>query len=103
MRKLSLESLQVESFATTNAPPQMRGTVQGHAQVPGTTIQPGTGVSECYVCQPWSIDIGCIHTYDLRDCGETKYMDCTYGCTRLNSCGDVCWIEADNTLRCVKE
>lgn len=102
MRKLSLETLQVESFATTDAPPLMRGTVQGHAQVPGTTIQPGTGVSDCLVCQPLSVNIGCVHTYDLRDCGETRYMDCTYGCTRFNSCGQVCWIEAD-TPNCAKE
>jgi hypothetical protein len=103
MRKLNLDTLQVESFATTDAPHQMRGTVQGHAQVTaGTTIAPGTGVSDCLVCQPMSIDVRCVFTYDLRDCGETRYMDCTYGCTRFNSCGQVCWIEADTPACAVK-
>ncbi|HEV7628632.1 MAG TPA: hypothetical protein VGO89_19220 [Streptomyces sp.] len=83
--------------------------MQAHAEAaPGTTVVgPGTGVSECMVCVPWSVNVGCIHTYDLRDCGETKYMDCTYGCTHVcsdrNSCGVVCWIEVDNTPRCAVE
>jgi hypothetical protein len=99
MRKLKLESLQVESFETTAAAPAMRGTVQGHA--PNTVGCPGTGVSDCAICQPMTIDLNCQPlTYDLRNCGVTNPLwDCTYGCTRntcdphINSCGDVCWIE----------
>jgi hypothetical protein len=105
MRKLTLESLQVESFITTSNPHRMRGTVRANEQVPGTTVA-GTGVSDCMVCQPWSADIGCVQTYDVRGCGDTKYFDCTYGCTvncsDRNSCGDICWID-DNTLRCAVE
>lgn len=109
MRKLQLESLQVESFETTAVPSRMRGTVQGNAAVPGTTIAPGTGVSDCMVCQPWSNDYNCVPlTYDAHNCGETNYMDCTYGCTRAcsdprNSCGNVCYADPDYTLRCVRE
>lgn len=107
MRKLKLEALHVESFETTAAAPRMRGTVQGNAAVPGTTIQPGTGVSECYVCQPWSADRRCVpETYDVYACGDTRYFDCTFGCTMAcsdrNSCGIVCYAEGD-TLRCVRE
>jgi hypothetical protein len=80
--------------------------VQAHAEAPGTGG--GTGVSICIACQPWSIDYRCQpETYDVRDCGETQYFDCTFGCTRntcdpyVNSCGQYCWIE--DTSRCVVE
>ncbi len=87
MRKLKLESLQVESFVTTQAAGG-RGTVAAHADVP---IYPETG-------QP-TVNTGTgtigAHTYDARECGETNYMDCTYGCTVRCSygsgCRDVCW------------
>jgi hypothetical protein len=99
MRKLKLESLQVESFETVSAMPQTRGTVQGRA--PNTegcaiTIQPGTGQSDCYACVPISWNGGC---ESINICRDTEYLDCTFGCTRntcdprMNSCGDVCWIE----------
>jgi hypothetical protein len=105
MRKLKLESLQVESFETTSSPHGNRGTVRGHADVPGTTttIQPGTGVSDCAVCQ-WS-QVGCYPSINI--CRDTEYLDCTFGCTRntcdprINSCGQYCWIE--DTARCVVE
>jgi len=103
MRKLRLESLQVESFATTARAPGARGTVAGHAQAaPGTTIiGPGTGVSDCMICQPWS-QFNC---ESINICKDTEYLDCTYGCTRntcdprINSCGDVCWID-NRTVDC---
>jgi hypothetical protein len=90
MRKLSLESLEVESFVTTGIDPRQRGTVAAHGDIPAypeTTApvnpSPNTGT------------IG-IFTYDARECGETNYMDCTYGCTvrcSYNSrCVDVCWL-----------
>lgn len=57
MRKLKLESLQVDSFVTAAvAPPQ--GTVLGHnAATPGT--------ADPFVCG-----------------GPTAFMDCTNGCSR---------------------
>lgn len=106
MRKLKLESLQVESFVTTPGSPAARGTVEGHIEnttpCGNTTIQPGTGASDCYIC----LSGGC---ESIQICKDTEYLDCTFGCTRntcdprVNSCGDVCWIEDDNTLRCVRE
>ena len=107
MRKLNLDALQVESFVTSDAAPALRGTVRANAQIPGDTIiGPGTAVSECMVCDA-SVQISCIDTYDVRNCGETKYFDCTFGCTvrcsdpRL-SCGPVCYID-DSTTRCAIE
>jgi hypothetical protein len=108
MRKLNVDALQVDSFETTVASYSARGTVKGHAEVGTTVIGPGTGVSDCAVCQPMSVNFGCIDTYDVRNCGETRYFDCTYGCTvrcsdpRL-SCGPVCYVNNDDTLVCVKE
>jgi hypothetical protein len=95
MRKLKLETLQVESFETVAPMAGVRGTVQGHR--PNTdgcqiTIQPGTGASECYICMSGGCE-------SIQICKDTEYLDCTYGCTRntcdarVNSCGDVCWIE----------
>jgi hypothetical protein len=65
MRKLKLESLQVESFETV-APPQARGTVQAHAR---------TEDSVCYC-----------YTLDFQICPYTQYIDCTYGCTLYGPC-----------------
>ncbi len=107
MRKLKLESLHVESFETVSSTPTARGTVHGHR--PNTdgcqvTIQPGTGVSDCVVCQPFS-QWGCEASINI--CRDTEYLDCTYGCTRntcdprINSCGDYCWVE--NSAHCPVE
>jgi hypothetical protein len=61
MRKLKLESLQVESFATAPAPRE-RGTMHAHQQhVP-------------------------FETYDIEVCGDTRYFDCTFGCTVDTGC-----------------
>jgi hypothetical protein len=68
MLKLKLESLQVQSFDTTAAPPQARGTVQAHAK------------TEHWQCVQ-SADSQCACTMDLQVCGDTHYIDCTYGCT----------------------
>jgi hypothetical protein len=95
MRKLKLESLHVESFDTTADATRHRGTVDGHADVapdtracPVDTIEPNP--SYCVICYPVSYDHRC--TYDPRECGDTNYMDCTFGCSQYNSC-KVCWIE----------
>jgi hypothetical protein len=61
MRKLKLESLQVESFDTAPAARQ-RGTMYAHQQhVP-------------------------FETYDVEECGDTRYFDCTFGCTMDTGC-----------------
>lgn len=62
MRKLMLESLNVESFETA-AVPRSSGTVQAHA---APTQNP------CYTHEP--------------TCGPTDGLDCTYTCTRIVSC-----------------
>jgi hypothetical protein len=100
MHKLKLESLQVESFDTTAFAPRARGTVEGHADI-DTGTGGGSAVSVCVICQPQSINYICQpHTYDVKTCGDTQYFDCTFGCTRYNSCRiDVCWIDA-NTQGC---
>jgi hypothetical protein len=64
MRKLMIESLDVESFETAAAAPRSAGTVRAHAAAP--TNNP------CYTHEP--------------TCGPTDHLDCTYTCTRIVSC-----------------
>ena len=66
MRKLKLESLQVESFETTEAGPKGRGTVQG-AQLADTNDPKACGASNA--C-------------------PTPVLDCTWGCTEFI---ETCW------------
>lgn len=69
MRKLKLDSLNVQSFETTPAATQKRGTMHAHQQhVP-------------------------FETYDIEACGDTRYFDCTYGCSVNTNCAGGC-IEA---------
>ncbi len=73
MRKLKLESLNVESFDTTAAPSFSRGTVQGNdvsAHAP----------SLCQLCQ----------TDSPEACGDTNYLDCTLACSDFASCQGGC-------------
>lgn len=72
MRKLKIESLQVESFDTTPVATQGRGTVNAH-DGPGTHVP--------------------LLTYSPAECGDTNYMDCTYGCSINTACPNGC-IEA---------
>ena len=66
MRKLKLDSLTVQSFETTPAAPQPRGTVNANQQhVP-------------------------FETYDIEACGDTRYFDCTYGCSVNTNCAGGC-------------
>jgi hypothetical protein len=67
MRKLKLESLIVESFETAAAAADGRGTVDAHAK-------PGPGGP------------GPIETYNVDRCGDTRYFDCTLGCTVETNC-----------------
>jgi hypothetical protein len=64
MRKLKLESLQVESFETAPNAPRVRGTVDAHARPRPTTLQ----------------------TYNVDVCGDTLYFDCTLGCSVESNC-----------------
>lgn len=61
MRKLKLESLAVETFATTPDAPRERGTVNAHHHHG-------------------------IETYDVDACGETQYFDCSLGCPSIAPC-----------------
>jgi hypothetical protein len=73
MRKLKLESLQVESFETAPNAPRVRGTVDAHGDP-----------------QPSPV----IETYDVELCGETQYFDCSLGCPSIAPCdltGYDCW------------
>lgn len=63
MRKLTLDSLTVDSFETAAAASRSAGTVQGHA---APTYNP------CYTYEP--------------TCGPTDGLDCTYTCTRMIRC-----------------
>jgi hypothetical protein len=72
MRKLKLESVKVESFETTPAAAEKRGTLYAHQQH-----------------SPISIE-----TYDVEECGETQYFDCSLGCPSIAPCdltGYECW------------
>jgi hypothetical protein len=77
MRKLKLESLNVESFDTTATAPRLRGTVAGHGN---------TGVSYCEICRHSYDNVCEPDTYDVVLCGDTRYFDCTYGCTVDTGC-----------------
>jgi len=77
MRKLKLESLNVESFDTTTAPSFSRGTVQGNDQA-------GTEPSACRLCQITE-GFKC-QTEDPEACGPTNYLDCTLACSDFASC-----------------
>jgi hypothetical protein len=65
MRKLTLESLAVESFETAAAATPARGTVDAHAKPPKPTT---------------------LQTYNVDICGDTMYFDCTLGCTVETNC-----------------
>jgi hypothetical protein len=73
MKKLKLEELEVTSFATTPDAASDRGTVVG-AAAPRTR--------------------GCpvIETYNVQTCGETQYLDCTFGCSLNTNCADGCGV-----------
>jgi hypothetical protein len=91
MHKLKLESLHVQSFETTVAPPQARGTVQAHAKTAEAcvgTFDPqacgATNYGDCsgncsYDCTYEYCTFGC--TRDAQVCGATNYLDCSAGCT----------------------
>ncbi len=66
MRKLKVESLQVESFPTTPNAPSTRGTVQAHGSIHHSPS---------------------LETYDPAACGETQYFDCSLGCPSIAPCG----------------
>jgi hypothetical protein len=68
-KKLRLDDLKVDGFATTAAAPGVRGTVVGHEGT--TTCPPET--ADCYV----SWDGTCYFTcFDTCQSGCTAVMDC---------------------------
>jgi hypothetical protein len=77
MRKLKLESLQVESFETAPARSLSRGTVQGHDAV----SEGGESVCICQASDDWACQ-----TWDFEACGDTRYLDCTFVCSDFDSC-----------------
>lgn len=85
MHKLKLESLQVQSFETTAAPHQARGTVQAHAK------------TEHWECVQ-SADSQCACTMDLQACGDTNYLDCTY-----SACGETYYCSRDSHCACTMD
>jgi hypothetical protein len=83
MRKLKLESLNVESFDTTATAPRLRGTVAGHEN----SAECGdTGMSYCQLCHHSDDTVCETDTYDVVACGDTQYFDCSYGCTMDTGC-----------------
>ena len=89
MRKLKLESLQVESFETTSTGRTSRGTIEGHDAVAPDTKRCGgdTGPSYCHVCYETQETFCEPETYDVVVCTDTNYFDCTFGCTQYDTCG----------------
>lgn len=87
MRKLKLESLEVESFETASSPDRNRGTVEGHEDERTKTCPME---SYCYSCY-WTATCPSIEI-----CADTEYLDCTYTykmetCDTCSySCGSVC-------------
>ena len=73
MRKLKLESLDVQSFDTLATPSLRRGTVRGNED----------DVSYPRLCQI-SGDLECTATPEA--CGDTAYLDCTFACSDFESC-----------------
>ena len=72
MRKLKLESLQVESFATSVVSRE-RGTVDAHGDP-----------------QPTPPTVIVLETYDVEACGHTGYFDCSLGCSYFTGCDGPC-------------
>ena len=73
MKKLKLESLEITSFVTSPVVARERGTVQGHGPYPGGPVV--------------------LKTYSIAECGDTRYFDCTFGCSQNTGCPNGC-IEA---------
>lgn len=82
MRKLALEALAVESFETSDAAPALRGTVAGHAD---------DGKCSSIVIVP---------TYNVQECGDTKYFHCTYGCSWDTRCAWGCPVPIETRDGC---
>ena len=77
MHKLKLESLAVESFEIAPAAPRARGTVEAHGK-------PTTGP---------------LRTYNIDQCGDTMYFDCTLGCSMNTACPNGCVVMDINPLQ----
>jgi hypothetical protein len=78
MRKLKLESLQVQSFATTTSAPASRGTVQAHAG------------SDWPTCACLLSDGGDGQSCDPGGCQHTGDPNCNLVFTDFSTCVDWC-------------
>jgi hypothetical protein len=67
-------SCPAESFDTTAFAPLARDPVQAHADS-------GESVCLCLASEGWECQ-----TWDYELCGDTNYLDCTFGCTDFASC-----------------
>jgi hypothetical protein len=74
MRKLKLESLNVESFDTTASASRLRGTVAGYAD---TDAGPDSSMTNCAAC-PYTY-YGCHwSTNEMEACVHTDYDGCVF-------------------------
>ena len=78
VKKLSLDDLTVDSFATGEGRTPARGTVRAHVRpTPDTSLLTG---GAC--------------TFDPAQCGDTRYVNCTFECSADTGCQDICWVPA---------
>ena len=81
MRKLSLDTVAVQSFPTGPVP-LARGTVRARAR----TNAPGCGGGgDTTGCGLATFETEC--TLNAEVCGDTNYLECTYGCSLDTACG----------------
>ncbi|HEU4883320.1 MAG TPA: hypothetical protein VFT45_13760 [Longimicrobium sp.] len=97
MRKLMLESLQVESFETTVEAARCRGTVDGHAAAyPDSRTCPPSAVSVCAPCESQE-PIRCGTSCDYG-CTTPCTFWCSNGCSNGTGCEASCWLPADSLV-----
>lgn len=91
-RKLRLDDLAVETFATTSKPTERRGTVRG---LDGTyPPSPGHSYPECYTGHETCITPA---TCDIS-CGATCNISCNGSCDI--TCNDTCDVSCSCVLPC---
>lgn len=98
MRKLTLESLRVESFETTAGTHHWRGTVDGHGIIaPNTPTCPPSAISQCSPCE--SLEHTRCGDTCVYDCTAPCTMVCSNGCSNTTGCAASCYAPGD-TLEC---
>ena len=87
--KLDIETLNVQSFETTEAGKSAQGTVLGHAPTQGHNVECGSAFDACHtgLCIPTQQGQGC-HTYDPEQCpSAVDACPSGRGCTDPVLCG----------------